>query len=81
MKKSADLKPEVKLRPHQQRIADDPADGLIVAHAPGGGKTLSGIARFERRRAAGKALQLAKCYGLNMRCQDVGNLPPYNFHL
>jgi len=55
MLKRAALNKDVKLRPHQQRIVDAEGDGIVIAHAPGSGKTLSSIARFEKQKANGKA--------------------------
>lgn len=53
--KVADLKEGISLRPHQQRVVDNPNNGIIVAHATGSGKTLAAIARFEKLKSAGKA--------------------------
>lgn len=46
---------DVQLRAHQERFVNMPGNAAIAAHAVGTGKTLSGIARFERQRAEGKA--------------------------
>lgn len=52
------LKKEVQLRPHQeraiQRLLENDGD-LLIAHATGSGKTLSGIAGFEKLKEEGKA--------------------------
>lgn len=53
--KQADLKPDVHLYPHQERVRDKDGDSLIIAHGVGSGKTLSGIARFEKLKGEGKA--------------------------
>jgi SNF2 family DNA or RNA helicase len=53
--KLAALNEDVKLYPHQKRVVNKPGDSLIVAHGVGSGKTLSGIARFEKMREKGKA--------------------------
>lgn len=51
--KLAALNEDVKLRPHQERFVNMPGNSAIAAHAVGTGKTLSGIARFERQREHG----------------------------
>ena len=53
--KLAALNDDVTLYPHQQRIVDRKGDSVIAAHGVGGGKTLSGIARFEKLKEQGKA--------------------------
>lgn len=53
--KTAALKPEVKLRPHQQRAVDNPHDSMVIAHGVGSGKTLTSIAKFEKLKSQGKA--------------------------
>lgn len=53
--KLAALNEDVKLYPHQQRIVDKPGNSVIAAHGVGGGKTLSGLARFEKLKEDGKA--------------------------
>ena len=53
--KLAALKKEVTLYPHQERAVNRPGDSVIFAHAVGSGKTLSGLARFERLKEEGKA--------------------------
>jgi SNF2 family DNA or RNA helicase len=53
--KLAALNPDVKLYPHQERAVDKPGDSIILAHSVGSGKTLSGIARFEKLKGEGKA--------------------------
>lgn len=55
LEKKAALNPDVKLRPHQLRIVDNPATSMIVAHGVGSGKTLTGIAKFEKMKQQGKA--------------------------
>jgi SNF2 family DNA or RNA helicase len=56
--KRARLKSSVKLTDHQKRVVKrtEENDGsMLVAHATGSGKTLSGIAAFENLKAKGKA--------------------------
>jgi N12 class adenine-specific DNA methylase len=53
--KQAALKENIKLYPHQQRVVDNPSNSIIVAHDVGSGKTLTGIAKFEKMKAEGKA--------------------------
>ena len=53
--KVAALNDDVKLYPHQQRFVDKKGDSVIAAHGVGSGKTLSGIARFEKMKDEGKA--------------------------
>lgn len=53
--KLAALNDDVKLYPHQQRFVDKPGNAVIAAHGVGSGKTLSGIARFEKLKDEGKA--------------------------
>lgn len=58
MGKSAALLPSVKLRPHQEEAvqkAEDNGGSLLLAHATGTGKTLSGIAAFENLKKKGLA--------------------------
>lgn len=53
--KTASLKEDVKLNPHQERAVKRDGSSVIYAHGVGSGKTLTGIARFEKLRADGKA--------------------------
>ena len=53
--KTAELNADVKLRPHQQRVVDNPHDSMVIAHGVGSGKTLTSIAKFEKLKAEGKA--------------------------
>lgn len=53
--KLAALNEDVRLRAHQERFVNMPGNAAIAAHAVGTGKTLSGIARFERQRNEGGA--------------------------
>jgi SNF2 family DNA or RNA helicase len=53
--KLAALKSDVHLYPHQERVRDKEGDSIIIAHGVGSGKTLSGIARFEKLKTEGKA--------------------------
>lgn len=53
--KLAALKEDVKLYPHQERFVNKPGNSVIAAHGVGSGKTLSGIARFEKMKEKGEA--------------------------
>lgn len=53
--KLAALNEDVKLYPHQERVVNKPGNSIIVAHGVGSGKTLSGIARFEKLKEEGQA--------------------------
>jgi SNF2 family DNA or RNA helicase len=53
--KQAALKPEINLYPHQKRVVDNPSSSMIIAHSVGSGKTLTGIAKFEKMKAEGTA--------------------------
>lgn len=53
--KMAALKDDVQLYPHQQRVVDSPSTSKIIAHSVGGGKTLTGIAKFEKMKENGQA--------------------------
>lgn len=53
--KTAAINPNITLYPHQQRVVDKEGDAVIAAHSVGSGKTLAGIARFERLKSEGKA--------------------------
>ncbi len=55
LEKEAALKPEIKLYPHQQKAIDKPGNSMVFAHGVGSGKTLTGIAKFEKLRGEGKA--------------------------
>ena len=53
--KQAALNEGLKFNPFQQRVLDNPNDSVIVAHPVGSGKTVTGIAKFEKLRTEGKA--------------------------
>jgi SNF2 family DNA or RNA helicase len=55
LEKLAELNPDVKLYPHQQRVVDNPATSQVIAHSVGSGKTLTSIAKFEKMKHEGKA--------------------------
>lgn len=55
LEKIAALNADVKLRPHQQRVVDNPNSSMIIAHGVGSGKTLTSIAKFEKLKGEGKA--------------------------
>jgi hypothetical protein len=53
--KFAALNKDVHLYPHQEQSVNRPDGSVIYAHGVGSGKTLTGIARFERMKSQGKA--------------------------
>ena len=55
LEKLAALNKDVKLRPHQARIVNNKNPNQIIAHGVGTGKTLTGIAKFEKLKEQGKA--------------------------
>lgn len=55
IEKTAALKPDVKLYDHQQKAIDSTGNRTIYAHATGSGKTLTGIAKFEKLKEKGEA--------------------------
>lgn len=60
--KMAALNSNVKLRPHQERVVNSNSTSQIIAHGVGSGKTLTGLAKFEKmkeRGLANKALVVA----------------------
>ncbi len=57
--KTAALKADVTLHPHQQRVVDNDSTSQILAHGVGSGKTVTSIAKMEKmreRQQANKAL-------------------------
>jgi len=55
LEKIAKLNPDIKLRPHQARVVNNSSTSQIIAHGVGSGKTLTGIAKFEKLKEQGKA--------------------------
>lgn len=53
--KTAKLNDGIEFNPVQQRVLDNPSNNMIIGHAVGSGKTLSGIAKFEKLKEQGKA--------------------------
>jgi len=53
--KMAELKKDITFNPYQERVLNNPSTSMIVAHAVGSGKTLTGIAKFEKLKREGKA--------------------------
>ena len=53
--KFAALNDDVRLYPHQERFVNKKEPSVIAAHGVGSGKTLSGIARFEKLKDEGNA--------------------------
>jgi SNF2 family DNA or RNA helicase len=53
--KQAALKSDITLHPHQIKSVNRPGDSVVYAHGVGSGKTLTGIARFEKLKSEGKA--------------------------
>lgn len=55
IEKIAKLNSDIEFNRVQQRVLDNPSNNMIIGHAVGSGKTLSGIAKFEKLRESGKA--------------------------
>lgn len=55
IEKQAALNKDIDFNPIQQRILNNPSSNMIFAHPVGSGKTLSGIAKFEKLKEEGKA--------------------------
>lgn len=53
--KLAALNEDIKLYPHQERAVNKLGNAVVLAHSVGSGKTLSGIARFEKLKEDGEA--------------------------
>jgi SNF2 family DNA or RNA helicase len=53
--KSAALNEGIQFNPFQKRVLNNPNDSVVVAHPVGSGKTLTGIAKFEKLKSEGKA--------------------------
>lgn len=53
--KQAALNEDVEFNALQKRIVDNPNNSMIIAHPVGSGKTLSGIAKFEKLKEQEKA--------------------------
>jgi len=75
--KGAELKKDVKLKPHQERAIGkllENGGSLLAAHATGSGKTLTGIAGFEKLRETGKAKRALVIVPAALRENFVQNL-------
>lgn len=55
IEKQAKLNDDIEFNKVQQRVLDNPSNSMIIGHSVGSGKTLSGIAKFEKLKEAGKA--------------------------
>ena len=55
IEKQAKLNDDIEFNKVQQRVLNNPSNSMIIGHGVGSGKTLSGIAKFEKLREAGKA--------------------------
>ena len=55
IEKQAKLNDDIEFNKVQQRVLDNPSNSMIIGHGVGSGKTLSGIAKFEKLKEAGKA--------------------------
>ena len=78
--KTASLRKDVKLRDHQKRAIERlNANGgsLLVAHATGSGKTLTGIAGYEDLKKKGKAKKAVVVVPASLRENFVKNLKQF----
>lgn len=55
IEKLAKLNDDIEFNPVQQRVLDNPSSSMIVAHGVGSGKTLTGLAKFEKLKEKGDA--------------------------
>lgn len=55
MDKQAKVNDDVEFNSIQKRIVDNPSNNMILAHPVGSGKTLSGLAKFEKLKSEGRA--------------------------
>lgn len=55
IEKQAALNSDIEYNPIQKRVIDNPSNSMIMAHPVGSGKTISGIAKFEKLKEQGKA--------------------------
>lgn len=55
MEKEAAVKDDIEYNSIQKRVLDNPSNSMVFAHPVGSGKTLSGIAKFEKLKGEGKA--------------------------
>lgn len=77
MHKKSALLPSVTLKDHQIRAnqkAMDNDGSLLIAHATGSGKTLTGISTFEKLKSAGKAKKAIVVVPAALRENFVDNL-------
>lgn len=77
LEKTSALKPGVSLRDHQKDLAHDRIvennGSLLVAHATGTGKTLTGIAAYEHLKSQGKAKRAVVVVPASLRSNFVEN--------
>ena len=74
--KHASLKKEVKLHEHQLEAIDRARENdgsLLIAHATGTGKTLTGIATFEKLKEEGKAKRAVVVVPASLRSNFIDN--------
>lgn len=55
IEKLAKLNEDIEFNPVQQRVLDNPSSSMVVAHGVGSGKTLTGLAKFEKLKEKGDA--------------------------
>lgn len=55
IEKRAKLNDDIEFNPVQQRVLDNPSNSMVVAHGVGSGKTLTGLAKFEKLKEKGRA--------------------------
>lgn len=80
LKKMAALKSSVDLKPHQEHFVTKliENDGsLLAAHATGTGKTLTGIAGFEKLKTLGKAKRAVVVVPASLRENFIDNIKKY----
>jgi hypothetical protein len=78
--KGASLNSNISLKPHQSRAIEQLENNngsLLVAHATGSGKTLTGIAGFEKLKESGKASRAVVVVPAALRENFVKNLKEF----
>lgn len=76
LEKNSSVLPNVKLRKHQEAAIQHAVDNngsLMIAHATGTGKTLTGIAAFEKLKEIGKANKAIVVVPASLRSNFVDN--------
>jgi len=80
MPKVASLKSSTKLKPHQENFVEkliENKGSMLAAHATGTGKTLTGIAGFEKMKSMGMASKAIVVVPASLRENFVDNLKKY----